>query len=187
MSPAWTLRLPDEIRGEGFTLRHATDADAEAFTGAVLESVATVGRFMTWAHARYRREDALAWFALCRERRARAEGLEYSIFDDDGRLLGGAGLCPVNPLHRFANLGYWTRASAERQGVASSAAGALARAGICEAGLFRVEIVIDPVNVGSVRVAEKIGAVREGVLRRRIFVHGEARDAVIYSLVQSDL
>jgi RimJ/RimL family protein N-acetyltransferase len=36
-------------------------------------------------------------------------------------------------------------------------------------------------------VAEKVGAVREGVLRNRLMLHGTIHDAVIFSLIPDDL
>jgi RimJ/RimL family protein N-acetyltransferase len=41
--------------------------------------------------------------------------------------------------------------------------------------------------VPSQRVAEKAGAVKEAILRKRIRLHGEPVDAVLYSLVAEDL
>jgi len=41
-------------------------------------------------------------------------------------------------------------------------------------------------NHASQRVAEKAGAVREGVLRKRLLVKGQTQDAVLYSLVAED-
>jgi RimJ/RimL family protein N-acetyltransferase len=42
-------------------------------------------------------------------------------------------------------------------------------------------------NKASQRVAEKAGAVREGILRNRITVHGRVLDAVVFSLIPPDL
>jgi len=39
-------------------------------------------------------------------------------------------------------------------------------------------------NVASHRVAEKCGAVREGVLKRRLMLHGTARDATLLSITR---
>ena len=39
-------------------------------------------------------------------------------------------------------------------------------------------------NLPSQRVAEKAGAVREGVLRRRLLLHGVSHDAVMFSLTR---
>ena len=56
-----------------------------------------------------------------------------------------------------------------------------------EARLSRIEILAVVSNTASQRVAEKIGALREGVLRRRLLIQGQSQDAVIYSLVPEDL
>jgi ribosomal-protein-serine acetyltransferase len=50
-----------------------------------------------------------------------------------------------------------------------------------------MEIVIEPENLASLRVAEKAGAISEGYLRSRLFMRGESRDAVMFSLVPEDL
>jgi RimJ/RimL family protein N-acetyltransferase len=41
-------------------------------------------------------------------------------------------------------------------------------------------------NVASQRVAEKAGAVRECVARKRLLINGEQLDAVVFSLVAQD-
>jgi RimJ/RimL family protein N-acetyltransferase len=51
--------------------------------------------------------------------------------------------------------------------------------------LVRLEIVCAAANHRSQRVAEKAGALREGVSRRRLILHGEPVDAVMFSLVRS--
>jgi ribosomal-protein-serine acetyltransferase len=62
-----------------------------------------------------------------------------------------------------------------------------ARFGFEELGLQRVEIVAAVENVSSRRAAEKAGARREGILRKRIVLYGVTHDAVLYSLVAEDL
>ncbi len=62
----------------------------------------------------------------------------------------------------------------------------LARFGFEELGLGRIEIVAAVGNKASQRVAEKAGAHREGVLRRRLCLHDEYHDAVMYSLIPDD-
>ena len=62
-----------------------------------------------------------------------------------------------------------------------------ARFGFEELGLHRIEIVAAVENIASQRVAEKAGAVREGVLRKRLLIRGESQDAVLFSLLPEDL
>lgn len=52
--------------------------------------------------------------------------------------------------------------------------------------LQRLEIVIAENNFASIRVAEKCGAILEGTLRNRLFLHGTPTDALLYSLIPSD-
>jgi RimJ/RimL family protein N-acetyltransferase len=115
-----------------------------------------------------------------------ALGHEYNfaIVGTDGRFLGGCGINQINPIHRFANLGYWVRTSATGRGVATEAARQLADFALRHTALVRLEVVCAVGNKASQRVAERAGAVREGVLRHRLLVRGESIDAVMYSLVR---
>jgi len=115
-----------------------------------------------------------------------AEGREYTfaIVGTDGRFLGGCGVNQINRLHRFGNLGYWVRTSATGHGVATEAVRQVAEFAFRTADLVRLEIVCAVGNDASQRVAERAGAVREGILRHRLLVHGQPVDAVMYSLVR---
>jgi RimJ/RimL family protein N-acetyltransferase len=53
-----------------------------------------------------------------------------------------------------------------------------------ETDLMRLEIVCAVGNVRSQRVAEKVGALREGVLRNRLLLPSGPSDAVMFSLVR---
>jgi RimJ/RimL family protein N-acetyltransferase len=70
--------------------------------------------------------------------------------------------------------------------VASSAARLAARFGLEHLGFQRIEIMAAVGNIGSQRAAEKAGALREAVLRKRLLVKGQPTDAVLYSLVAED-
>jgi RimJ/RimL family protein N-acetyltransferase len=62
-----------------------------------------------------------------------------------------------------------------------------ARFGLRVLGLQRIEILAAVGNKASQRVAEKAGAKKEGLLRKRLSIRGQAHDAVMYSLIASDL
>jgi RimJ/RimL family protein N-acetyltransferase len=55
-----------------------------------------------------------------------------------------------------------------------------------DGGAARVELVVEPPNVGSVRVAEAAGFTREGLLRQRFVLRGRRADVVMYSMLASD-
>jgi ribosomal-protein-serine acetyltransferase len=167
-----------------FLLRPFTTADAPAFAEAVRESMASVGQWMSWAHAAYTEDQALSWFAFCDAARANGSAHEYGIFLADGAtLVGGAGLNQFNTVNAFCNLGYWVRASQQRQGAALAATNALVPYAFDELKLSRVEIVIADGNLPSIAVARKAGAVHECLARNRLQLRGRAVDAHVFSLV----
>ncbi|GAB2219177.1 hypothetical protein Droror1_Dr00006808 [Drosera rotundifolia] len=53
-------------------------------------------------------------------------------------------------------------------------------------GLVRLEALVEAENLGSVRVLEKVGFKREGVLRKYGICDGVVRDFCIYSLLSTD-
>ena len=53
-------------------------------------------------------------------------------------------------------------------------------------GIHRVEAEIEPGNVRSARLAERLGFQREGLLRERLFVANEPRTVQMYSLLRSE-
>jgi RimJ/RimL family protein N-acetyltransferase len=52
--------------------------------------------------------------------------------------------------------------------------------------LVRVEALVEVENKGSQRVLEKVGFLREGLLRKYGFCKGEIRDMFMYSFLVSD-
>ncbi|MGO4668694.1 GNAT family N-acetyltransferase [Bosea sp. 2RAB26] len=58
---------------------------------------------------------------------------------------------------------------------------------LCYPGIFRVEAFCDVENVGSARVMEKVGMIREGLLQRRLLspnILNEPRDCFVYAKVR---
>jgi len=154
---------------------------------AVAESMGELGRWMPWCHPGYAIEDSRQWIDA--QIVAFPQGTEYAfaIVDAENRFLGGCGLNHLERLNLRANLGYWVRASARGRGVATAAATLLAEWVFSNTPFYRVEIIAAVGNKASQRVAEKIGGQREGVLRSRLQLHGQAHDAVMYSLLRPQL
>lgn len=184
MPPA--LHAMIELHSAGFVLRPFINTDASAFSVAVRESVASVGRWMGWGHADFSEDDALQWFAACAASRDSGSSHEFGIFRGE-LLVGGAGLNHLNTRHGFCNLGYWVRASAQQQGAASAAVAALLPYAFGELKQTRVEIVVAEGNTPSMAVARKAGAVHECLARNRLLLHGVAVPAHVFSLVPEDL
>lgn len=163
--------------------------DEQSLFEAVRESIAEVSLWLGWCHENYSIEETREFLRSRADKSQGDEWYSFGVFDrnDGGRFLGGVGLNFINRMHQFGNLGYWVRTSAAGKGVASRASRLVARFGFEELGLHRIEILAAVSNIASQRVAEKVGAAREGVLRNRLLIRGEPQEAVMFSLVPEDL
>ena len=166
------------------TIRAYEPGDAEGLWHAVRESVPEVFPWLPWAHAEYSMADAMEWVRSRAQLLAERREFAFAIVAPDGRFLGGCGISRINPIHRLGNLGYWVRTSATGRGVASGAVRQLADFAFRNTELVRLEIVCAVGNRRSQRVAERVGAVREGVLRDHLLLHDQAVDAIVYSLTR---
>jgi len=160
--------------------------DALAVFRAVDESRVEISRWMDWCRPTYALQDAEEWIRASLRGREEGSCFQFGIFDGR-RFLGSCGLSHVDEAAGVANLGYWVRTRSAGQGVAPEAARRVIAWGFAHTDLERIEILAAVGNRRSQRVAEKVGAVREGVLRCRLSVFGRRHDAVLYSVVRSDL
>jgi ribosomal-protein-serine acetyltransferase len=177
-----------ELTDGSILVRTYREADAPLLYEAVRESIPEVSLWLPWCHENYSIAESREFIAARQIASQGDEWYSFAVFEKaSGRFLGGVGLNFINRVHQMANLGYWVRTSAAGRGVATKATRLAARFGFEQLGLHRIEIVAALPNIASQRVAEKAGAVREGVLRKRLLVRGESQDAVLYSLVAEDL
>ena len=115
-------------------------------------------------------------------------GESYSLaITLDERISGGIGM-GVNAHDYRGRVGYWVASSARGRGVCTRALRLLSRHALDELGLQRLELITDPENRASQRVAEKVGFHREGVLRAHMrHPDGRVRDSVMFSLLPGEL
>lgn len=168
-------------------IRRSEVDDALRTLAAIQASMPELMPWMPWAHPEYSLDDARVWLDLCRE--GWSKGTQYSFIAVDiatEEVVGDCSISQINRLHGFANLGYWVRSSATGQGLGSALARRVARFGVEELQLNRLEILTALGNRASQRVAEKAGATREGVLRSRLVMRDEVWDAVLFSLTARD-
>lgn len=170
---------PEEISGDGLRLRRATQADAPAVRRAMDDP--ETRRFLTPVT-----DDAgaLAWAGADANRIRERHGERYVVFDG-AELIGGVTVTRVVPERDQAEVGYWVAASARGKGVATRAVRAVVRAAF-DAGLGRIELLAEPENIGSHRVAVAAGFHREGVRRMPGRRRGGRFDFVAWSRLITD-
>ncbi|MBM3662332.1 MAG: GNAT family N-acetyltransferase [Actinobacteria bacterium] len=134
----------------------------------------------------YTRADA-EWFVGELAPSAWADGtaLHGAVVDPgSGEGLGSVALGFHAPVPGVGEAGYWTAPNRRRRGVASAALDLVVEWGFGEAGLHRVELLIDPRNAASRAVALQSGFVSEGVLRRRGTLRGVVHDVEVFAVLR---
>jgi Acetyltransferases, including N-acetylases of ribosomal proteins len=100
----------------------------------------------------------------------------------EGQLVGGAGLEPMQRiLSGTAEVGYWFGEPFWGRGLATRAAILLAEYGLNELLFIRLQAIVFGENTASMRVLEKAGFVKEGIMRRHIRKNGHITDAHLFA------
>lgn len=168
-------------------VRPFTTADAQPMFVAAHESSESLRTWMTWYRAEFSIGTAEAFVAQSARAWAHGEQFSFAIIDAmDGSFLGSVGLNQINQTHRFANVGYWVRQSAAGRGIATAAVRKAVLFALRELDLQRLEFLIPTINVASQRVAQKVGAKFEGVLRSRLVIGDRCHDAALYAVTKAD-
>ena len=108
------------------------------------------------------------------------------VLRESGELVGGCGLMPRRLPFREWELGFVLRRDQWRCGIMSEAARAVVAFGFGEVGAHRIFARVDPENVGSIRVLERLGMRHEGTRVRDELVRGAWRDTHIYARLEDE-
>jgi RimJ/RimL family protein N-acetyltransferase len=177
-----------ELTDGNIILRPYRSGDTEATYKAIRESLAEMSPWLPFAHKDYSMKETKDWVKSRPKEWKKGHSYEFVILDaKGGTIIGGCGLNRIDKENRCANLGYWVRTNRTGEGVATAATILLAKWGFEVLKLARIEILVATGNERSLRVAEKAGARREGILRNRINIHDRMHDAVMHSLVPGDV
>ena len=183
-----TMEKEVQLTDGSILLRPYRLSDAEPVYEAVRESLPELSVWLPWAHLDYSIEESRTWIALCAEMWAKGTEFNFAIFGkQNDTFLGGCGLNQVDLANHFANLGYWVRSKRTGKGIATAAALLVARFGFDKLGLNRIEIGAATRNSASLRVAEKIGANRQGIQKRKMAFRDKVYDRQVFSLTPKDL
>jgi len=128
----------------------------------------------------YTVSDADRWFSFLEKA---AVAMHWAI-EVEGRAVGGVGVDPGElEFIKTGRFGYWLGESYWNRGIMTEVVRAASDYVLQNFELVRLEAPVFEWNPASMRVLEKCGFVREGVLRRCIFKDGEIIDAILYAKV----
>jgi RimJ/RimL family protein N-acetyltransferase len=179
------ILYPDPpLGGETFSLRRFRARDLDAAVAAREEPDAA-----RWVNPiRFPTGDAMARFLEAQRRRGSL--LHFAIVDpDDDAYLGETILFVRLPQAAELDIGeiaYVVAPAARGRGIAPATVRLLSAWAFSALGLARLQVSIAPENAASVRVAEKAGFRREGLLRSFKVIRGERVDSLMYSRLPND-
>ena len=128
--------------------------------------------FLTMVTEWHQKNNAILWCMCTKENPA--------------TVIGTIGLWKFEFESYRAEVGYMLHQSHQNKGYMSEAIRRILQYGFDELNLHSVEARVDPENVSSIKILERIGFVREGYLRESLVNKGEFRDNIIFSMLKRD-
>jgi ribosomal-protein-alanine N-acetyltransferase len=173
---------PVTLGTERLTLRWMDQRDVEGHFAVFSDPV--VARYWSseaWTEMEQARQAIAATMAAY----ADGSGVRFGIaLRGSGELIGNVSLHHFFEQNRRCEIGYALASKHWGQGYATEALGAAIQYGFDALDLNRIEADIDPRNIGSGRVLEKLGFKKEGFMPERWIVFGEFADTVNYGLLK---
>ena len=181
-TPAQALPMLD---GERLRLRTFRDGDSAALYRIYSDPV--VMRY--WSYPAWiEHAQADAYLARVRDAVVSEGVLAWAIASrDDDMLIGTMTVLHIDSANARAEIGYALASAHWGRGYAQEALRLALAFAFDALQLRRIEADVDPLNQASCRLLERIGFVREGVLRERWLVAGELQDSAIYGLLRGEL
>jgi ribosomal-protein-alanine N-acetyltransferase len=179
----WGARLPT-LRTPRLALRSLTAADiADVF--AVFSDPVVIrywdGPLMST------REDVIKYLGQIHNGFRRREFFQWGIADaSSDTVVGTCTLGQLSAIHQRCEIGFALQQGHWGKGLGSEAVGAVIDFAFEVVKMHRIEADVDPRNDRSLRLLERFGFEREGLLRERYYLHGERQDAVLMGLLRSN-
>lgn len=129
--------------------------------------------------------DEIGWYRSILEN---GTGIRWGItLKDSGKVIGSCGFLNMLAKHYRAEVGFELSKDYWGKGIASEALEAVVKYGYHHFPLERIEALIEPANLPSQKLVEKLGFSREGLLRHYEFTCGKFDDLYMYSILKEDL
>ena len=176
---------PVTLRGRLITLEPLEERHAPDLFEVMQDE--EVCRYLTWAPPAAI-EETLQLIREAQDLMARRQSIVFAqVWNETGRAIGSTRLLDVRPKDRQVEIGATFLARTHWGTVANTEAKRLFLTHCFETlGCVRVALKTDARNVHSQEAIARLGAVREGVLRKHMSVRGYQRDTVYYSILDTE-
>ena len=176
---------PVTLQGRWISLEAIDERHAPGIFEAMRDD--EVCRYLAWEPPKSL-DETLALVREANDAMARGQAVVYAqVWNATGRAIGSTRLLDVRPADRQVEIGstflgrdYWrTPANTESKYL-------FLRHCFESLGCVRVALKTDGRNLRSQEAIERLGAVREGVLRRHMRIKGYQRDTVYFSILDDE-
>jgi len=176
---------PVTLRGRWLTLEPLAERHVPDLFEVMRDE--EVCRYLAWAPPE-KLEETLTLVREARELMARRHSIVFAqIWNETGRCVGSTRLLDVRPADRHVEIGSTFLARPLWRTPANTESKYLVLSHCFEQlGCVRVALKTDARNVRSQEAIARLGASREGVLRKHMNVRGFQRDTVYYSLLDTE-
>jgi ribosomal-protein-serine acetyltransferase len=143
------------------------------------------GEWLPWGADIDSEDKARAFLQRLADRQAADQGRGYAIWLD-GEMVGGVLFRTFDVKTGNCEIGVWLAAHATGRGIMTKACSAMIDWAFHERNMFRVEWHAASGNLPSLRVAQRLGMHRDGVLRQAFLYRDVRHDEEVWSLLASD-
>ena len=168
---------------DGVELRQIGRNDAVELTELIDRNRPYLKEWLPWLNNSASLIDTARFIGRSIEQAEDKNGLTLGI-RCDGKLAGIIGQHYVDSLNRRTEIGYWIDAEHQGRGIVTRATACLTDYAFREQDCNRVILHCAVGNLKSRAVAERLGFVKEGILREAEWLYDHYVDLVVYSMLK---
>jgi ribosomal-protein-serine acetyltransferase len=169
----------------GLELRQLELADTDAMFAVTERNRAHLREWLPWVDRTRSSADTRAFISSSLEQFEDNKSPSCAIWLD-GEIAGALGCHRIDWLNRNCDLGYWIDAAHQGKGVVTRCAAVMVDYLFDNSDLHRVTIRCGTGNHKSCAVPQRLGFMREGVLREAEWVNDRWVDLVVWSMLAHD-
>ncbi|MEU2787868.1 GNAT family protein [Streptomyces sp. NPDC007100] len=167
---------------DGAELRPLEPYHAEEYLAHMDRGREYIGRFIGLADVCSDLGSARAFLQTYADKAAADSGRLYGIWVD-GKLVGGVLFRTFDAAAGTCEVGCWLEETAVGRGLVTRAIRVIVDWAVEERGIHRVEWVAASGNTASTKLAERLGLVRDGILRQSYARGGVRHDLEVWSVL----
>ena len=171
--------------GKKVTIRKLKITDADSITSHINDK--TVARWTINVPHPYRKKDALKFIRSRQVHGRNRANYTFGIAEKESdEIIGCIDLVDIDWEDKKAETGYWISRVYRGQGLTTEALNLILRFAFRDLKLHKIYARVFKENRASMKVLEKNGFKREGILRKEIYKYGRWVDEYYFGLLKSE-